>query len=137
MGKRVSLHGLKGAAELNGQEGVVTGPMDMDTQRYDVQLDPKSAEEQPRIVKVKAANLQASSESGGSKVKASLEGQQTIFEGQQSGVFVEGQRVSIRDLKAKAELNGQVGEAQSFDEIKERYTVKNREHRTSSCSKGS
>jgi hypothetical protein len=99
-GKRVELHGLKGAAEFNGREGVVKGPMDSTSLRYEVLLDPLKAEEEPAVVKVKAANL---------KPEETLEA---------------GRKVTIQGLVSKAELNGCKGVVESFDKTKGRYNVK-------------
>lgn len=57
-GCRVALHGLKGAPELNGREGIVNGSIDSATGRYEVQLEAGRGTDVPaRTVSVKPANL--------------------------------------------------------------------------------
>ena len=51
------MHGLVGAAEMNGRTGVVVGVMDSESRRYDVHVDLLKGEYQERVLKVKAANL--------------------------------------------------------------------------------
>lgn len=57
-GKRVALHGLKGAADLNYREGVVRGAIDSATGRYTVELEAVRETNAPaRTVTVKPINL--------------------------------------------------------------------------------
>ena len=62
-GQRVVLHGLKGAAELNGREGVLRGAADAATGRWEVCLARRGAEG-AKAVRVKAANLRPAAGEG-------------------------------------------------------------------------
>ena len=55
-GSRVVLHGLVSAAALNGRDGIVRGPADPKTGRYQVVLPPKSNAPEKGL-KVKPTNL--------------------------------------------------------------------------------
>jgi hypothetical protein len=119
--KRIELHGLKGAAEFNGREGAVQGSMDNASLRYEVLLDPLTAEEEPKIVKVKAENLKLLASGESSADLAAVLG---VAESENPEKLEKGRKVTIQGLKSKAELNGCKGVVESFDEAKERYNVK-------------
>ena len=109
-GQRVILHGLKGAAELNGRLGMVTGPIDTSSGRFEVVLEPRGAEGE-RICHVKPANLEL----------APVEQLQHTLNGETVSA---GDRVSIFGVKSRTELNGELAFLVEHDNVKHRWTVR-------------
>ncbi|KAL1529042.1 hypothetical protein AB1Y20_000005 [Prymnesium parvum] len=98
-GRRVTLAALKARPELNGLKAEVLS-FDESSGRYTVRLQGSGEQ-----LAVRAANLRAA---GG---------------GAASGSFAPGERVTIKGLTAKAELNGHSGTVTEWHEESGRYAV--------------